>query len=322
MWSFKPNLKQVIWGGEKIIPFRRLNSNLDKIGESWEISAVDGMESIVADAGEDYGLTLTSLVEKYNGALLGEKNFERFGNNFPILVKFIDAGENLSVQVHPDDETARNMGAPRGKNEFWYVLESDNGACIANGLTRSFSREEYVKLIESGDIMNYLTFHNVKKGDRYFIPAGRVHAIGKGTFLLEIQQTSDLTFRIYDYDRIDKKTGKKRPLQTEEAFDAIKFNEPKTVDSLHDTPCNGSINLVNEEFFTINLVKGKDNVSRSYKDIDSFVIVTCLEGNVKIKEGDQSRQLQRGDSILIAATAESVEIESHSPFELVETFIL
>ena len=319
MWSFKPILKSVIWGGEKIIPFKKLDEGQSSVGESWEISGVEGSESIVAE-GEDEGLTLSELIDKYGDSLLGKKNFKRFGNRFPILVKFIDAKHDLSVQVHPDDEVAKGRGFPHGKNEMWYILEAAEGAQIANGFKENVSPEDYEGLIESGKITDVLKFHKIKRGDAYYIPAGRVHAIGKGSFLAEIQQTSDLTYRLYDYKRKDKE-GKERALHVKEAYDAINFNDThgEAVDyqSCFDFP----VNLVTTSFFTTNLLKVRNEVMRDYSEWDTFVIMTCVKGEAEIKTKNKSSKLHAGESLLVPASCKSLIISPEKEFEGLETYI-
>ena len=210
MWKFKPILKSTIWGGSRIIPFKRLDVRLDDVGESWEISGVPGMETVV-ESGLDAGLTVTQLVDKYGPALMGEKNYKKYGDDFPLLVKFIDARAELSVQVHPDDALAQRRGHKWGKTEMWYIVEAAKGARIASGFRTPVDPADYDSLVESGRIEGVLGYIDVRPGEVYMTPAGRVHAIGRGCFLVEIQQTSDLTYRICDYHRRDSE-GKEREL--------------------------------------------------------------------------------------------------------------
>ena len=194
MWTFNPIFKTIIWGGEKIAPFKGIKTDQTSIGESWEISGVEGSESVVTD-GPDAGLTLTQLLKRYGAKLLGEKNYQKYGDTFPLLIKFIDACQDLSVQVHPTDELARERGAKFGKTEMWYVLGAEKDARLANGFNRKVDPAEYENLVETGEIMNVLNFNEIKPGDTFFIPAGRVHAIGKGAFVAEIQETASTTDR-------------------------------------------------------------------------------------------------------------------------------
>ena len=203
MIKFEPLLKQTLWGGDKIIPFKHLNDTLENVGESWEISGVKDNETIVSE-GEYKGKSLNQLVRELKGKLVGQENYERFGNEFPLLIKFIDAKRDLSIQVHPNDEVAHRHGKSRGKTEMWYALPCDKGAKLYCGLKKQITPEEYKAMVENDTITDALAEYEVKEGDVFFIPAGRIHAIGAGCFVAEIQQTSDVTYRIYDYKRKDK----------------------------------------------------------------------------------------------------------------------
>ena len=200
--KFEPILKQTLWGGDKIIPFKHLNENLPNVGESWEISAVEGSESVVAN-GADKGLTLPEMVRKYKEELVGEANYMRFGNKFPLLIKFIDAKLDLSIQVHPNDELARKRHNSFGKNEMWYVIAADKGAKLISGFAEQITPKEYKERVYNGTFAEVLQTCEIKPGDVFYVPAGRVHGIGAGSFIAEIQQTSDVTYRIFDYNRKD-----------------------------------------------------------------------------------------------------------------------
>ena len=196
--KFKPILKTVVWGGEKIAPFKDINTDQKNIGESWELSGVKGDESIIAN-GEFQGKTITELVHEYKGRLIGEKNYAKTGDEFPLLIKFIDAKQDLSVQVHPDDRLAaeRHNGS-KGKTEMWYVVEADTDAHLMSGLTSHITPEEYEKKVNDNTITDVLHDYKVKAGDVFYLPAGRIHSIGSGSFIAEIQQTSNITYRIYE----------------------------------------------------------------------------------------------------------------------------
>ena len=239
--KFEDILKPVIWGGNEICKFKDVTPKLEGIGESWEISQVEGNVSVVAD-GEYKGATLTEVMEKEGVALMGKHVIERFGKDFPLLIKFIDARDFLSIQVHPDDTLAKERHNSFGKTEMWYVISAVEGAGLYSGFSQEITPEEYVERIENNTITDVLQFHEVKSGDVFFLPAGRVHAIGKGIFIAEIQQNSNITYRIYDYNRKDK-NGNGRELHTELAKDAIDYklyNDLKT----EYTPCvNEVLNL-------------------------------------------------------------------------------
>ena len=319
VWTFNPILKTLIWGGEKIAPYKGIETSLEKVGESWEISGVEGSESVVAE-GPDKGLTLPELMRKYGADLLGKKNYAKYGDNFPLLIKFIDAREDLSVQVHPDDELANKRGSKFGKTEMWYVLGAEKGAVLANGFNRPVSPDEYENLVETGKIMDVLNFNPIKEGDVFYIPAGRVHAIGKGAFVAEIQETSDITYRLYDYKRKDAQ-GNERELHTKQAFEAINFNdtEGRPVDyTLHpDVP----VNVVTSPFFTTNLWKIDHEVMRDYSEWDTFVVVICTKGAAVLTTSEGSMKLTEGHSVLIPASCKSLTIAPEGVFEALETYI-
>ena len=227
LFKFEPLLKQTIWGGNKIVAFKHIQSDMENVGESWEVSGVPGDESVVAN-GECKGKTLNEVLAEMKQKLVGEENYKRFGDRFPLLIKFIDARQDLSIQVHPDDETAHRQGKAMGKTEMWYVMDSDEDASLKVGLKKKITPEEYARMVEDDTICDALGNYKVKSGDCFFIPAGRIHAICSGSFIAEIQQTSDVTYRIYDYKRKDK-NGNYRELHTKEAAEAIDYTDRKSV---------------------------------------------------------------------------------------------
>ena len=221
--KFKPILKTLVWGGEKIAPFKGIKTDMHNIGESWELSGVKGNESVVAN-GPLTGKTITELIGEYKGELVGKTNYEKTGTEFPLLIKFIDARQDLSIQVHPDDElAARRHNGSKGKTEMWYVVKADKDAHLMSGLKQAITPEEYVARVAGNTITDVLHDYNVSPGDVFFLPAGRIHSIGAGSFIAEIQQTSDITYRIYDFGRLGL-DGKPRELHTELAKDAIDYS--------------------------------------------------------------------------------------------------
>ncbi len=319
MWTFNPILKSLIWGGEKIAPYKGIETEQENIGESWEISGVEGSESVVAD-GPDKGLTLSQLLHKYGASLLGKKNYQKYGDNFPLLIKFIDARQDLSVQVHPDDELARKRGSQFGKTEMWYVLGAEKDAVLANGFNREVKPEEYEGLVESGEIMDVLNFNPIKEGDVFYIPAGRVHAIGKGAFVAEIQETSDITYRLYDYKRRDAQ-GNERQLHTKEAFDAIDFNDTEGRPVEYTVHPDIPVNLVTSPFFTTNLWKIDHEVMRDYSEWDTFVAIICTKGAALLTTDSESLRIKEGQSVLIPASCTQLTIRPEGVFEALETYI-
>lgn len=310
--------KETIWGGQKILPFKGLPGDGRNIGESWEISGVPGDESIVAD-GEYSGLTLTELLEQEKGALVGEENYRRYGNKFPLLVKFIDACQPLSVQVHPNDELAMARHRSMGKTEMWYIVDCDKNATLYDGFNRDITEAEYVKRVEEQTLPEVLQCYNVSKGDVFYLPAGRVHSIGKGCFICEIQQSSDLTYRIYDFGRLDA-NGRPRQLHIEQAKEAINFSSsdngeaPKVV-------LNEPTNLVESPYFTTSLYRLTEPMSCDYSELDSFVILICTSGSCRVIFKDEETILNAGHSLLVAAEAEGVMLLPDGKCDILETYV-
>lgn len=306
MWKFNPILKTTIWGGDRIAPYKGIDTSLSGVGESWELSGVEGDESIVA-AGPDAGLTLPQLIDRHGAALMGRRNYAKFGNRFPLLIKFIDARDDLSVQVHPDDAMAQRYNMPMGKTEMWFVLDAAPGAKLANGFREPVNPDDYENLLATGEIEKCLNFVEIKEGDTYFIPAGRVHAIGSGAFVAEIQQTSDATYRIYDYHRKDK-NGNERQLHTELAKEAIDFNDTNGAPVEYSAMTNVPTKLADCPYFTTNLLIIDHEVMRDYHENDSFVALIVTEGEVEIADGTETCRAHRGETILLAASTEGATI--------------
>lgn len=319
MWKFIPLLKSTIWGGNKLAPFKQIPATLQNIGESWEISGMPGSESVV-ESGPDKGMSLTALLEKYGASLLGKKNFLRFGTKFPLIVKFIDACEDLSVQVHPNDDMARSRGQLNGKTEMWYVVDTEEGSRVANGFCREVNPDEYDHLVETGHIENALNYMKVAKGEVYYIPAGRVHAICSGTLVAEIQQSSDVTYRIYDYKRCDS-SGKQRTLHTDLARHAINFRDVSGHPVDYKVRKNVPVNVVKSPFFNTNLLSLNLPLMRDYSENDSFVVLIATEGKMTIECGEERETLAAGQSILIPASAKSIQIYPENQASLLEAYI-
>lgn len=317
MWTFKPILKTTIWGGDAIEPFKHLPASNDTIGESWEVSGVPGNESVVA-GGPDAGLTMGQLIDKYGASLLGERNMNRFNATFPLLIKFIDARQDLSVQVHPDDEQARRHGYPNGKTEMWYVVAAKPGARLANGFNRPVAPDEYETLVESGRIMDVLNFNEIKPGDTFFIPAGRVHAIGAGAFVAEIQQTSDTTYRIYDYHRKGA-DGKERELHTELAKECINFDDTSGQAVDYKAVENVPANLATCPYFFTNLLPLTGEVMRDYSEYDTFIILIATEGSATLEANGEKLEIEAGTSVLLPADLKGVRITPTPSCTLLET---
>lgn len=307
IFKFTPLLKQTIWGGNRIIPFKKLGCHLGQVGESWEISGVTGHETTVSGGPFD-GLKTNELVAELKDKLLGKDNYERFGNEFPLLVKFIDAAGNLSIQVHPDDDTAHRHGRERGKTEMWYVLPSEPSATMMVGLKKDITPEEYKSLVDNGAICDVINTYNVKEGDCFYIPSGRIHSIGAGCFLTEIQQTSDVTYRIYDFKRKDK-DGNFRELHTAEAAEAIDYTVMDDYRTEYTPARNEPVDLISCPYFRTALYDLDEPMALDYSELDSFVILIAVggEGTITCDDGSTAT-LNAGETVLLPATTGVVSI--------------
>ena len=318
LFKFEPLLKQTIWGGDKIVTFKHLESDLDSVGESWEISGVPGDESVVAN-GEYKGKTLNEVLAEMKDKLVGADNYKRFGDRFPLLIKFIDARQDLSIQVHPDDETAHRQGKPMGKTEMWYVMDSDENASLKVGLKKKITPEEYAQMVEDDTICDALGNYKVKSGDCFFIPAGRIHAICSGSFIAEIQQTSDVTYRIYDYKRKDK-NGNYRQRHTKEAAEAIDYTVLDNYRTEYTPVKNEATPLVSCPLFTTAVYDLTEPMTLDYSELDSFVILIALKGEGTIlTSSGETFSFREGESVLLPATTDMIKVEGTIKF--LETFV-
>lgn len=321
--KFKPILKDKIWGGTRIKSLLGIDfAPLPNCGEAWVLSGVEGNQTGIVN-GYLSGNELNELVEIYMGDLVGDAVYERFGNEFPILVKFIDAADYLSIQVHPDDELAAKRNIGYGKSEMWYIMDADSGSTLISGFSRKIEKEAYIEHLNNKTLRDVLNEEKVERGDVFYMPAGRVHALGPGIFLAEIQQTSDTTYRIYDWDRVDSE-GKSRELHIEEALDAIDFNVYDDYKAKYEAKQNGSVNLVTSPFFTTNLIKLDKALGKDYSELDSFVIYICVSGSVTlVHPGSTEPQvsLVQGEAVLIPATIDRIDIIPSSASEILEVYI-
>jgi len=314
---FQPILKDKIWGGS------RLRDKLGKIasnsaGESWEISGVAGNVS-VAENGFLAGNSMQELTEGYMGDLVGDQVYEKFGLEFPLLIKFIDATDILSIQVHPDDNLARKRHNAYGKTEMWYIVESDKGELIA-GFNREMDAETYLGHLKAGTLPEIMNREQVEPGDIYFMPAGRVHAIGAGVLLAEIQQTSDITYRIYDWDRKDDQ-GNGRELHTDLAMDAIDFRFHSQYKTPYQAELNHSVQAVDCPYFTASVIRFDKPVEKDFNLIDSFVIYMCVEGEAGITYPGGAEPIRKGETLLIPATLKNLAIVPVTETTLLEVYI-
>ena len=316
--KFTPILKEKIWGGNKLKNNLNKETTKNNLGESWEISGVPGDISVVAN-GELKGFSLKDLLNEHKAKFVGEKIYREFDADFPLLIKFIDAKTELSVQLHPNDELAQQRHNSFGKTEMWYIMQADKGAKINVGFKESISKEDYIARLEEGRIVELLNFEEVKKGDSFFINTGKVHAIGAGVLLAEIQQTSDVTYRIYDWDRTDDE-GNSRELHTALAIDAIDFEKKDDFKLNYKRAANTSSEIASCKYFTTNYLPVKGDINKDYSNLDSFVIYMCVGGNGTISVNGNSENIKQGETILIPAENKQVEISAKN-CELLEVFI-
>ena len=317
--KFKPIFKERIWGGTKIRTRLGLDfAPLTYCGEAWIISGVPGSETKVAN-GFLKGNTLNELVEIYMDDLLGEKPFERNQKMFPLLIKFIDANDWLSIQVHPDDALAAKRGIGGGKTEMWYVLGAEKDAELISGFSKKVDSDTYVKYLDGKRLPEILNFEKVKEGDVFYIPSGRVHALGPGILLAEIQQTSDTTYRIYDWDRVDAE-GKSRQLHTDLALAAIDFKVYDNYRTRYTPKQNMTSKLVDCPWFITNLLSFDKEIRKDYTDLDSYVIYIITEGSALLRWDSGSENLIAGEAILVPALIRNLTIKPSPACKLLEIY--
>ncbi|MEA3447017.1 MAG: type I phosphomannose isomerase catalytic subunit [Bacteroidota bacterium] len=317
--KFQPIYKTKIWGGDKLKNTLNKKEAPDMAGESWEISAVKENVSILNN-GFLRGNSLQELVEIYMGDIVGPKVYEKYGNEFPLLVKFIDANDNLSVQVHPDDETAQKRHNAYGKTEMWYILQAEPGAQLVSGFKRPVSKEEFIARMNDGNIQEILNFVDVQAGDVYFIPAGRIHATGAGILFAEIQQTSDITYRVYDWDRVDS-NGKSRELHIELARDVIDYSPVKKARTDYTENPDFPARIVSCPYFTSNFLHLTKPLTKSYANCESFVIILCMEGKGKLTWDKGSLTIMKGETVLIPHELMEIMFIPEPETKILETFI-
>ncbi len=318
---FEPYFKQVLWGGQRLRPFKGLEPDDNPIGESWEISGLEGYESVVSN-GQFKGKRIDTLLKEYGNDILGERLYRLFGNKFPLLIKFIDAAKDLSIQVHPDDRIAKRRHKCWGKTELWYTLDPQGDAYLYSGLLESITPEQLKQHIEQNTLSNVLAKFYPSRGDLFYLPAGRIHSIGAGNLILEIQQTSDITYRVYDYDRTDK-DGKKRELHTDLAVDAIDYRVHE--DYMRHISPKSDREIVMKEcpFFTATLL----SLTRSHRvkisRYDSFRIVIATAGKGQIvNDTCNVVDIRQGETILIPATTKWIDIRPEAEnLEIVTAYI-
>ena len=314
---FKPISKEKLWGGRKLMNFLNKPFHGNKIGESWELSAVSGDESVVS-YGPLKGKQLNELIEIYKADLVGKSVYERFGNDFPILIKYIDAQKNLSVQLHPHDHLSKVRNNPFGKNEMWYIIDADPGAQLITGFSKDTSKNEYQQYLQNGKVEDLLHYETVKRGDTFFIRTGTVHAIGAGILLAEIQQTSDVTYRIFDWNRTDK-DGNTRELHTKQSLDVIDFVKRNDHKVEYTVELNKRNLLVESPYFTTEIISVQGEMSIQTDQLDSFVIFMAVRGDNKISVGVNTYTLPFGSTVLLPACLTEFKIQANQSEVLMVT---
>jgi mannose-6-phosphate isomerase len=317
---FRPILKPRIWGGEKLhkVFGKRTPEENNKIGESWELSGLEDSESVVIN-GLLSGNTITELIEIYMDELVGQKVFDTFGTYFPLLFKFIDANDKLSIQVHPSDEIAQEKHQSYGKTEMWYIIDTEPQSELILGLNKEMDSNSLKESIQNNTLEQYLHRIPVKKGDCFFIPPGLIHAIGKGILLAEIQQASDLTYRLYDYNRLDDK-GNPRELHIEKALETIDFSNQNIKPINYEPKENTPIFLMENEYFTTRLLHLTQTIEVDYSDIDSFVVYMCIEGEFDIIYGAETTKVKKGETVLVPAVICELTLIPQKKAELLEVY--
>ena len=315
--KFQPILKDKIWGGQKLQQILNKPTSSTEAGESWEISDVEGDTSVVSN-GTMTGTSLKSLMELHTTDLLGHKNFQQFGTKFPLLIKFIDAKSDLSVQLHPNDALAKARHNSFGKTEMWYVVQADPDSNLIVGVNQPMTKELYLKHLEAKTLEGILNFDKVEAGDTYFIEVGRIHAIGAGVLLAEIQQTSDVTYRVYDWGRVDSK-GNHRELHNDIALEAFDFDMPDNYIVNYSRDAQTSTELVSCPYFTTNVLEVKTSLLVE-NNHDSFMIYMCVEGSAIVKIEGHQTEFSKGETVLIPAGIKSFSISANHA-KLLEVYI-
>ncbi len=318
--KFIPQYKDKIWGGKKLREILGKKDASDKAGESWEISGVQGNISVVEN-GFLAGNNLQEIIEVYMGDLVGDKIYDKFGIEFPLLIKFIDATEQLSIQVHPNDEMALKRHSSFGKTEMWYIIQAEKNSELIVGFNSKIEKNTYVHHLENKTLTEILNYVKVKAGDVVFLPAGRIHAIGAGILLAEIQQTSDVTYRIYDFNRLDS-DGNPRELHTDLALDAIDYGFDDSYKINYFNKANESSELVRCKYFTANMLYFNIPVDKDYLQLDSFVIYMCIDGEFVIEYyNNETINVSKGESLIIPAELKNIRLNPVSETKILEIYI-
>ncbi|GAB4287046.1 MAG: class I mannose-6-phosphate isomerase [Marinilabiliales bacterium] len=316
---FKPIYKEKIWGGNALEKYFNRSIPFENCGESWEISGVQDNISVVEN-GFLKGNNLQELIEVYMGDIVGEWVYKKFGIEFPLLIKFIDAKDILSLQVHPGDEYARKKHKAYGKTEMWYVIDAEANSTIITGFKKKIDKQKLIKHLEENTVIDVLNFEKVKPGDVFFIPSGRVHAIGKGVFLAEIQQVSDITYRLYDWNRKDQ-NGNLRELHLDHALDVIDFEIPESYRTNYLLNKNTDNQLIYCEYFRTNLIDFDTVINKNKTFLDSFIIYMCLEGTFRLAYNNEEIVINKGQTVLVPAVIENFKLIPEKNVKVLEVFL-
>lgn len=318
--KFKPVFKDKIWGGRKIKEQLGVDyGSLPNCGEMWLLSGLWEEQSVVTN-GDFAGDEINDLVETFMGDLVGEDVFDKYGEQFPLLIKVIDANDWLSVQVHPDDELAEKRELGNGKTEMWYVMQADPGAELVSGFNCEMNRMKYIRVMKDNAIESVLNHEPVAKGDVFYIPAGRVHALGPGIMVAEIQQTSDVTYRIYDWDRIDL-AGMRRELHIPQSLDAIDFDPVENYKTPFAPQQNKTVQLIDSPYFTTSMLQLQGEMAKDYSELDSFVLLMPVEGKISLEWENGSVFVSIGEVVLIPNVIDKVIIKAQDPSKILEVYI-
>jgi mannose-6-phosphate isomerase len=318
--KFTPIIKDMIWGGSKLKNVLHKKGATEKSGESWEISDVNNNSSVVAN-GFLKGNTLNELIEIYMGDLVGDNVYDHFGIQFPLLIKFIDANDKLSIQVHPDDIMAFEEHESYGKTEMWYVMQAEAGAELIIGFNKEMDQNEYLKHFNNNTLPEILNFQKANQGDVFFIPAGQIHAIGTGLLIAEIQQSSDITYRIFDWNRTDVK-GNPRQLHTDLALKAMNFKLNKDIKTTYTIKTNSETEVISCKYFTTNILEFDVELEKDYNDIDSFVVYICVEGKFTVLSSNNAPvEIKAGETVLIPAELKNFNLQPSGKAKLLEVYI-
>lgn len=320
--KFTPKFKEKVWGGRNVKTLLHKDfGNLMNCGEMWLLSGIEGENSVVCN-GNFEGDELNDLVETFMGDLVGEHVFDKYGETFPLLIKIIDPLTWLSVQVHPDDEIAQKIGLENGKTEMWYVLDAEKDAELVTGFREEVTKEQFKRLLEEKKVEQVLNYENVETGDVFFIPARRIHALGPGCMVAEIQQTSDTTYRVYDWDRIDQ-YGMYRELHVPQALYTIDFKKEDSYRTEYDkNKKNATVEMVNCPYFTTNFINLDATLAKDYSELDSFVILMSVGGNFTLRYDGGEESVSFGECILIPNALKKVEIHAQGECRILESYIL